>query len=65
VLLMLVVALFALARFIGRDRSKRRGTPKGGGAAVQTNPDDPLNAPARPTSPTVAANPMFQENPTP
>jgi phosphate transport system permease protein len=65
VLLMLVVALFALARFIGRDRSKRRGAPKGGGAAVQTNPDDPLNAPVRPTSAPVAANPTFQENPTP
>ena len=45
VLLLLVVALFALARFIGRDRSKRRGTPRGGGAAVQTDPDDPYNAP--------------------
>ena len=50
VLLMLVVALFALARFIGRDRSKRRGAPKGGGAAVQTNPDDPFSSPTSPST---------------
>ncbi|CAB4322391.1 MAG: phosphate ABC transporter permease PstA [Actinobacteria bacterium] len=50
VLLLLVVALFALARFIGRDRSKRRGAPKGGGAAVRTNPDDPFNSPTSPST---------------
>ena len=54
VLLMLVVALFALARFIGRDRSKRRGAPKGGGAAVQTNPDDPFNSPTSSSAAAVA-----------
>ena len=54
VLLLLVVALFALARFIGRDRSKRRGAPKGGGAAVRTNPDDPFNSPTSPSTSAVA-----------
>ena len=40
VLLLMVVALFALARFIGRDRSKRRA--KGGrSAATATLPIDP------------------------
>lgn len=54
VLLILVVALFALARFIGRDRSKRRGAPKGGGAAVQTNPDDPFSSPTSQSTTAVA-----------
>ncbi len=68
VLLLLVVALFALARFIGRDRSKRRGAPKGGGAAVQTNPDDPFNSPtsdALATAGAFAMNPSVQEPMTP
>ncbi len=68
VLLLLVVALFALARFIGRDRSKRRGAPKGGGAAVQTNPDDPFNSPtsdALAPAGALAMNPHIQEPMTP
>ena len=68
VLLLLVVALFALARFIGRDRSKRRGAPKGGGAAVQTNPDDPFNSPTPAPAATASAfamNPHIQEPMTP
>lgn len=68
VLLLLVVALFALARFIGRDRSKRRGAPKGGGAAVQTNPDDPFNSPTPAPAATASAfamNPSVQEPMTP
>ena len=64
VLLLLVMALFALARWIGRDRSRRRGVPKGGGAAERVNPDDPLAAPsAGVTTPSSAA--VTEEPPTP
>lgn len=58
VLMLLVMALFALARWIGRDRSRRRGVPKGGGAAERINPEDPLAAPTAAISVPTSAAPL-------
>jgi phosphate transport system permease protein len=56
VLLLIVLTLFALARFIGRDRSKRRTRRRRTGTGVAGTPGTPT-APAPPTVPALLATP--------